>query len=123
MFVFRKIWPALFSCNIRFEIRPFALLPMHCRDILKSYSEFISCISSQIIACERCLFPIVLYHKTVSLKNNVRFYFINCSSKKKKTASVDPFHATGVFILYPLKTLENLWLSGVFRWYRKRPVA
>ena len=28
MFVFRKIWRALFSCNTRFEIRPFTLLPM-----------------------------------------------------------------------------------------------
>ena len=27
MFVFRKIWRALFSCNTRFEIRIFALLP------------------------------------------------------------------------------------------------
>ena len=27
MFVFRKIWRALFSCNTRFEIRSFALLP------------------------------------------------------------------------------------------------
>ena len=27
MFVFREIWRALFSWNIRFEIRPFALLP------------------------------------------------------------------------------------------------
>ena len=26
-FVFRKIWPALFSWNTHFEIRPFALLP------------------------------------------------------------------------------------------------
>ena len=32
------------------------------------------------------------------------------------------FHATGLF-LYPLKTLENLWFSGDFRWYRKRSVA
>ena len=32
------------------------------------------------------------------------------------------FHATG-FILYPLKTLENLWFFDVFREYRKRPVA
>ena len=30
MFVFRKIWRALFSCNTRFEIRPFALLPTNC---------------------------------------------------------------------------------------------
>ena len=28
-----------------------------------------------------------------------------------------------VFFLYPLKTSENLWLSDVFRGYRKRPVA
>ena len=27
MFVFRKIWRALLSCYLRFEIRPFALLP------------------------------------------------------------------------------------------------
>ena len=27
MFVFRKIWRALFSCNTRFEIQTFALLP------------------------------------------------------------------------------------------------
>ena len=27
MFVFRKIWRALFSSNNRFEIPPFALLP------------------------------------------------------------------------------------------------
>ena len=27
MFVFRKIWRALFSWNTRYEIRPFALLP------------------------------------------------------------------------------------------------
>ena len=27
MFVFRKIWRALFSSNTRFDIRPFALLP------------------------------------------------------------------------------------------------
>ena len=27
MFIFQKIWRAWFSCNTRFEIRPFALLP------------------------------------------------------------------------------------------------
>ena len=26
-FVFRKIWRAMFSCNTRFEVRPFTLLP------------------------------------------------------------------------------------------------
>ena len=29
MLVFRKIWPAFFSCYLRFEIRLFALLPMN----------------------------------------------------------------------------------------------
>ena len=27
MFLFRKIWRVFFSCNTRFEIRPFAVLP------------------------------------------------------------------------------------------------
>ena len=27
MFLFRKIWRVLFSCNTRFEIRPFTVLP------------------------------------------------------------------------------------------------
>ena len=31
MFVFRKIWRAWFSCYLRFEIRPFALLPTNKR--------------------------------------------------------------------------------------------
>ena len=31
MFVFRKIWPALFCLKTRFEIRPFVLLPTICR--------------------------------------------------------------------------------------------
>ena len=30
MLVFQKIWRALFSCNTRFEIRPFDLLPTFC---------------------------------------------------------------------------------------------
>ena len=30
MFVFRKMWHALFSWNTRFEICPFAILPMLC---------------------------------------------------------------------------------------------
>ena len=38
MFVFRKIWRALFSWNFRFEIRPFALLPTKC--ILEQLSSF-----------------------------------------------------------------------------------
>ena len=28
----QKIWPALFSYSIRFEIRPFALLPTRCKN-------------------------------------------------------------------------------------------
>ena len=30
MLVFRKIWCALFSCYLLFEIRPFALSPTNC---------------------------------------------------------------------------------------------
>ena len=35
---------------------------------------------------------------------------------------INPFRATGIF-RNPLKKAENLWLSGVFRGYGKRPVA
>ena len=37
-------------------------------------------------------------------------------------AILNLFHATGLF-LYLLKKSENIWFSGVFRGYRKRPVA
>ena len=35
---------------------------------------------------------------------------------------INPSHNTGLF-RYLLKTSENIWLSDVFRGYRKRPVA
>ena len=41
------------------------------------------------------------------------------------TMNVNPFHVTGLF-LYPLESLENIQkseFSGVFRGYKKRPVA
>ena len=37
-------------------------------------------------------------------------------------AILNLFHATDLF-LYLLKKSENIWFSGVFRGYRKRPVA
>ena len=39
-----------------------------------------------------------------------------------KYSYVNPFHATGQF-LYPLKILEDLWFSDIFRGYRNRPVV
>ena len=41
MFIFRKIWRTLFSCNTRFEIRPFALLPANYQHIwlLESFTS------------------------------------------------------------------------------------
>ena len=35
---------------------------------------------------------------------------------------INPLHATDLF-LYPLRTSENLWFSGVYREYRNTPVA
>ena len=41
MFVFRKIWRALFSWNTRFEIRPFALsLTIYKRFFLQNFETF-----------------------------------------------------------------------------------
>ena len=35
--------------------------------------------------------------------------------------SFNPFHVIG-FFLHPMKILESLWFSDVFRGYRKRPL-
>ena len=40
MFVFRKISRPLFSCNTRFEIHPFALLPAKCNKICFYVNKF-----------------------------------------------------------------------------------
>ena len=43
MFVFRKIWRALYSCHTRFEICPSALLPMSSSQVaLMTYVPNIS---------------------------------------------------------------------------------
>ena len=47
-------------------------------------------------------------------------YFGRCYLNLECTFNL--LHATGLF-LYPLKTLENLWFSDVFRGYTKRPVT
>ena len=69
MFVFRKIWLALFSFNTRFEIRPFALLPtswLHKKrpcsiptKILKIDREIVSLSLSQLInnSISKGIFP------------------------------------------------------------------
>ena len=49
------------------------------------------------------------------LKKSLIEEFIFCAVLSKL---LNPFHTTG-FFLYPLKTLENLWFSDVFRVYRK----
>ena len=41
MFVFRKIWRALFSWNTRFEIRPFALLPRNFRFYFRVFQNYL----------------------------------------------------------------------------------
>ena len=50
MFVFQKIWRALFPWNTRFEIRPFALLTIICPNslLLKTWGFTISAVFSEI---------------------------------------------------------------------------
>ena len=57
MFVFRKIWRGLFSCNTRFEICPFASLPanFHVASCSINTIAFKHCKNleeSQILACK-----------------------------------------------------------------------
>ena len=49
MFVFRKIWHALFSCYLRFEINPFALLPTHYSFLKKPHTFYIEVIGEKLI--------------------------------------------------------------------------
>ena len=38
-FAFRKIWRSLYSCYLRFQIRPFVILPtkrLECKDMTRS---------------------------------------------------------------------------------------
>ena len=57
MFLFRKIWRGLFSCNIRFDIRPFALLLTN--------SE--TCTCHACILADAIVFKI-FNHKVISLR-------------------------------------------------------
>ena len=64
MFVFRKIWRALFSWNTRFEIRPFALLPtksQYLRNILEQPNL-------ELIAAEKCVNVGQLFFNLVLIK-------------------------------------------------------
>ena len=75
MFVFRKIWRALFSWNVRFEIRPFALLPTnHQKPVIKNqtvsgfhqiqerrmlvYYNFLLCEWINALTCKYWGFPV-----------------------------------------------------------------
>ena len=50
MFIFWKIWRALYSCNTHFEIRPFAFLP--------TSSSLIYCVVNQYFPGPTTLFEI-----------------------------------------------------------------
>ena len=43
--------------------------------------------------------------------------------KVGSTLFLDPFHATGPFLIYPVKTSENLLFSDGFRGYGKKAAA
>ena len=99
MFVFRKIWRALFSWNTHLEIHPFALL-----------------------LWKTCKFPNTFSFEISRTCKLSKCYYMLASALKcgKNRRMLNPFLVTGLF-LRPLKTSENLWFSCVFRVYRKRP--
>ena len=82
MFVFRKIWRALYSWNTRFEIRLFALLPT------KYYPcSHINVGDSQIVAIGRILNCQHITRCTDRSLQNTCIFRIHLSSVKKKTVS------------------------------------
>ena len=60
MFVFRNIWRALFSCNTRFEIRLFVLLPTNLRKNVKSL--FAKYILRKIGLFQSFWYPVVMFY-------------------------------------------------------------
>ena len=70
MFVFRKIWRALFCCYLRFEIYPFALSPTNSPFILNSESH-VKYICGTPPCCmlihllDRAILPMVFYNSTI----------------------------------------------------------
>ena len=74
MFVFRKTWRALLSCYLRFEIRPFALLPTN--------------FSYPIRARRQSLLPIMsefeqMYQNVYVKVNKSSLFYLNFHSSKK----------------------------------------
>ena len=50
MFVSRKIWRALLSCYLRFEIRPFALLPtIYLKLLVRSYLHCLTSVGDCLV--------------------------------------------------------------------------
>ena len=52
MFIFRKIWRALFSCNNRFEIRHFVLLATKCELTPNNFGCFRQYVKELVIQVE-----------------------------------------------------------------------
>ena len=116
MFVFRKIRRTLFSCYLRFDVRPFALLPTYssikeCNKWVKltrlGDSEF-----SKFIVIPQKRFPEL---KTLTSASS---FFLLQVTLEQNLRVINAFHATGLF-LYPLKTSENQRFPDVFRGYRE----
>ena len=70
MFVFWKILPALFSCNTRFEIHPFAFrkifLALHSARCVNNYLKFC------LLICYQLIFYVWLYLITTKRSGNVK---------------------------------------------------
>ena len=67
MFVFRKIWRALFSSYLRFEIRPFALSPTSCYN----------CVS---IICQKMFVVLVYINKSEYCQSHYLWSYVNILS-------------------------------------------
>ena len=113
MFVFRKIWRALFPWNTRFEIRPFALLPTIKAKALNLFSThyfktfLISFLSFYfyytVIKFIMMLFsiPIYTFFETCVLFNNIFFIIRHYFS-----------YIFSIFVVYLLYHIRLIRLSG-----------
>ena len=126
MFVFQKIWRALFSCDFRFEISPFALLPKTRK--ITFANVFIKLESGMYLTGSKETIQDCLKQRLIrSSEMYVRHTMSSLYHFLKQPRSSDPFTASLQFLTKPQKSLSfkiamkrsNLTVCKIVKSYSK----
>ena len=101
LLVFWKIWRALISCNIHFEIHPFALLPANCKVFVDTVSSKWNGKSQRDI-----------YSEQYECFNNYRNLLLIDENSLIKLSFIHSFiHSTTVLETVGNFPMKRLWIS------------